>query len=108
MTTSRRSRQRALELLGEPGEILPGSLVVRSLPCGKANCHCKGNPPELHGPYVQWGYGRGRERRTRWLTPEQLQRYGTAIERGRRLKQLISELEDADVRRIEKAEGWGT
>lgn len=51
--------------------------------------------------------GHGRERRTRWLIPEQFEVYGPAIERGRRLKQLVSESEDAEDARVERVEGWG-
>ena len=45
--------------------ILPGSVVVRHMPCGKPGCACKADPPELHGPYIQcvarhalWGWWR--------------------------------------------------
>lgn len=105
---SETARKRVAELLDEPGGILPGGLVVRMLACGKKNCRCKADPPELHGPYVQWGYGRGRKRTTRWLSAEQLERYGPEIERGRRLKKLVSDLEDVEVLRVERTEGWGT
>ena len=31
---------------------LPGSLVERRTRCGNAGCHCHGDPPQLHGPYL--------------------------------------------------------
>ena len=40
------------------GPVLPGSLIERTMRCGKANCHCHAEPPELHGPYLQWSYTR--------------------------------------------------
>jgi hypothetical protein len=44
-----RSELAALVMKGS----LPGSLVVRSLRCGRQNCACHAEPPRLHGPYVQ-------------------------------------------------------
>ena len=31
---------------------LPGSLVERRTRCGNTGCHCHGDPPQLHGPYL--------------------------------------------------------
>ena len=44
-------------LLGELagiGFIRSGSLAPRYNYCGKANCRCHGDPPQPHGPYLQW------------------------------------------------------
>lgn len=102
------ARSRLAELLTEEGGILPGSLIERTLRCGKQNCRCKADPPELHGPYVQWGYSRGRKRITRWLSAEQIERYRPEIDRARRFRELSRELDDAEIQRVERAEGWGT
>lgn len=102
------ARQRLAELLAEPEGMLPGSLTVRMLRCGKQNCACKADPPDLHGPYVQWGYSRGHRRITRWLSAEQLERYRPQVERARRFRELVGVLDDAEIRRVERAEGWGT
>ena len=37
-----------------PGEILPGSISMVFLACGKKNCACTGKEPKLHGPYYRW------------------------------------------------------
>ena len=102
------ARQRLVDLLVAPGHVLPGGLVERWMKCGKQNCRCKADPPQLHGPYVQWGYSKGRKRFTRWLTPVQQERYTPEIERGQRLAELLAELDEAELRRVERAEGWGT
>jgi hypothetical protein len=86
---------------------LPGSLVVRSLRCGRRNCACHGDPPQLHGPYVQWSYSYRGTRVTRWLSVEQADRLREQVERGRRIKELTAELDAAEIRRVERAEGWG-
>jgi hypothetical protein len=100
--------RRALVALLEGGHhLLPGGVVERMTRCGKPNCRCNADPPQLHGPYHQWGYSRGRRRYTRWLTDEQLERYREEIERGRTFMELLVELDDAEVARVERAEGWG-
>ncbi|MHB1511229.1 MAG: DUF6788 family protein [Acidimicrobiales bacterium] len=52
-------RQRARQAriaaeLGQAGFALPGTVLVRTMTCGKKNCRCHGDPPRLHGPYFQW------------------------------------------------------
>jgi len=41
-----------IEFLAQGSHVLPGSLVERTVRCGKANCRCHAEPPELHGPYA--------------------------------------------------------
>ena len=102
------ARRRLIDLLAEPGGALPGGIVERMMKCGKSGCRCKADPPQLHGPYLQWGYSKGRRRFTRWLTPEQAERYRPQIERGRRITELLVHLDEVEIRRVERAEGWGT
>ena len=40
--------------LGEIDGVLPGSVVVRRISCGKPGCGCKTGPDAGHGPYIQW------------------------------------------------------
>lgn len=96
-----------VDQLAENGGVLPGGLVERMTRCGKQNCRCNEEPPQLHGPYVQWGYSQGRKRITRRLSSQQAERYRSAIERGRRFIELLEELEQAELRQVERAEGWG-
>ena len=42
--------ERARAELATLGPCLPGSVVVRTGRCGKANCACRADPPRLHGP----------------------------------------------------------
>lgn len=102
------ARKQLIDLLAEPGGVLPGGIVERMMKCGKPSCRCKADPPQLHGPYLQWGYSKGRKRFTRWLTAEQARRYRPEIERGRRLRELLMQLDDVEIRRVERVEGWGT
>ena len=102
------ARRHLVDLLAEPGGVLPGGIVERMMRCGKPGCRCKADPPQLHGPYIQWGYSKRRKRFTRWLTAEQAERYRPEVERGRRLTELLVQLDEAEIRRVERAEGWGT
>ena len=86
---------------------LPGSLVVRSMRCGHHNCACHADPPQLHGPYVQWSYSYRGKRFNRWLSAEQADRLRDQVDRGRRIKELTAELDAAEIRRAEREERWG-
>lgn len=86
--------------------VLPGSIVVRHMRCGKAACRCKADPPALHGPYIQWTRAVGGRTVTRYLTEEQLRRYRPWFDNARRLRGLVSSLEAVSLRAIESAEGW--
>ncbi len=103
-----RARAKLVALLGEGDHLLPGGVVERMMPCGKPNCRCSAEPPRLHGPYHQWGYSTRGRRYTRRLSHDQLERYGPEIERGRRFMELLNELDEAEIARVERAEGWGT
>lgn len=102
------ARARLTTLLAEPAAILPGTVVERWLRCGKRNCRCKAEGAQLHGPYHQWGYSRERQKVTRWLSADQLERNRDAFERGRRRADLLGALDGAEIRRVERTEGWGT
>lgn len=101
------ARRQLLAFLQEHDHVLPGSIVERTMRCGKATCRCHGDPPVLHGPYVQWSYTRANKRFTRWLTAEQEERYRPRVEAGRRLRELMAGLEDLEISATEQAEGWG-
>ena len=102
-----RARQRLRDFLADEPRVLAGSLVERSMICGKANCRCHDEPPQLHGPYVQWSYTVAGRRFTRWLTREQQELYRPRIEAGKQLRELMKELEHYEILSVERAEGWG-
>ena len=64
-------------------------------------------PHHLHGLYVQWSYTVDNKRFTRWLVPEQQERYRGPIEAGKQLRELLKELERAEILSVERADGWG-
>jgi hypothetical protein len=100
------TRKALADALSEIDGLLPGSVVVRHMRCGKSGCACKADPPTLHGPYIQWTRTvRGRTV-TRYLNEEQLGRYRPWFDNARRLKDLVAKLEIASLQAIETAEGW--
>lgn len=86
---------------------LPGTLNVVHNRCGKPRCRCHADPPQFHGPYVTWTRKVAGKTVTRRLSAEQVERYRPWLERGRRLRELVRELEELSVRTVEQAEGWG-
>jgi len=85
--------------------LLPGSVVIRRMRCGKRRCACKADPPTLHGPYIQWSRTVDGKTVTRFLTPEQLARYQPWFDNARRLKDLVTKLETASLHALEQTEG---
>lgn len=94
--------------LAEIDGLLPGSVVVRHMRCGKPGCACKADPPALHGPYIQWTRTVEGKTITRLLTAEQLARYRPWFDNAGRLKDLVAKLQIASLHAVEQAEGWTT
>jgi hypothetical protein len=101
----RRAQARIATSLGEVGFALPGSVVWRTTACGKAGCHCQGDPPVLHGPYLTWTRTVGGKTVTRKISEEQLARYQAWFDNARKLHQLVTDLEALSLRAFEQAEG---
>jgi len=95
------TRQGLAEELGRIDGVLPGSVVVRRMRCGKAGCACKGDPPALHGPYIQWTRTVAGKTVTRFLSKDELARYQQWFDNARRLKDLVAKLEIASVHALE-------
>ena len=91
--------------LAELDGLLPGSVVVRHMRCGKRPCACKADPPALHGPYIQWTRTVTGKTVTRFLSPEQLARYQPWFDNARRVKDLVAKLETASLHALEQEEG---
>ena len=98
------TREALAEALGQIDGLLPGSVVVRLMRCGKPNCACHAAPPALHGPYTQWTRTVRGKTVTKLLTDEQLARYQPWFDNARRLKDLIAKLEIVSLQAIEAAD----
>jgi hypothetical protein len=88
------------------GFVLPGTLADRMTRCGRANCRCHADPPRLHGPYHQWTRKKNGKTATRILSDEQLADYGPWFDNHRRLRELITELEELSLAIAEADPRW--
>src|SRR6266403_1696667 len=87
------------------GPALPGTLVVRSHACGKQRCRCRADPPRLHGPYAEWTRKIGGKTITRRLTPRELADYQPLFDSAKKLRALLSELQDLTLDIVEAGSG---
>ena len=87
-------QRRIAKALSEIGFALPGSLTVRAYRCGKANCRCKAEPPQLHGPYAFWTRKVNGKTVTRILSDDQLVEYQPLFDNARKLRALVSDLHE--------------
>ncbi len=95
------TRQGLANQLAEIDGVLPGSVVVRRMRCGKRGCACHADPPTLHGPYIQWTRTTGGRTVTRYLSEEELTFYQPWFDNARRLKDIVAKLEVASLHTLE-------
>ena len=102
-TRAEQRRQQALAgRLAQIGFVLPGSLLSRHMRCGKTNCRCQNDPPELHGPYIQWNRTVEGKTLTRLLPGDVADTYQDWFDNAGQLHSTISELETLAVTIVER------
>jgi len=79
---------------------------MRHTRCQNPGCHCRADPPLLHGPYPTWTHKSGGKTITRTLSPEHAEHYQAWIDAGRQLREPVNELKALSVE-IAEAERWG-
>jgi len=99
-------RRRITDELGQMGFTLPGSVVTRTVTCGRATCRCASDPDQRHGPYIQWSRTVKGRTVNKVLSPQQLETYQPWIDNGRRLRELAHQLETLSLDAMRTAEGW--
>ena len=85
---------------------LPGTLADRMTRCGRPNCRCHADPPQLHGPYHQWTRKKNGRTATRILSDDQLADYAPWFDNHKRLRELIAELEEISLDIAEADPRW--
>ena len=103
-----RAQQRIARRLGAAGFALPGTITHRMMRCGTRGCRCKGDPPQLHGPYIQWTRTVDGKTVTKLLSQDQFNRYESWFDNCRQLRELLAQLEAVSIEAITRAEGWGS
>ena len=96
-------RRIATELaqIARTGNVLPGSITERHTRCGHAGCACQADPPRRHGPYWQWTRKVANKTVGGYLSKEQAVEYQAWIDNDRRLRELLSRLEQIGIERLE-------
>jgi hypothetical protein len=95
------AQRAARDRIAAAGFALPGTLTVRAYACGKPACRCHADPPRLHGPYAEWTRKIGGKTVTRRLTPAELAEYQPPFDNAKKLRALLSELQDLTLEIIE-------
>ena len=95
------TRTHLAQAMADIDAILPGSIVIRRTRCGKPRCACKADPPALHGPYAEWTRKIAGKTITRRLTPAELAEYQPLFDNAKKLRALVSELQDLTLEIIE-------
>ena len=85
---------------------LPGTVADRLTRCGHPGCRCHADPPQLHGPYHQWTRKKDGKTATRILTDDQRADYQPWFDNHRRLRALITELENLSLAIAEADPRW--
>lgn len=93
LQTARDRFQQLTAELTPSGFISSGSVVRRFMTCGKPNCRCHADPPQLHGPYYQLNQVAGGRTSTRHLSAAQARLYQEWIGNRRRLTKTLKEME---------------
>ena len=95
-----------LGLEAVPGVLLHPSSVERFTRCGRPNCGCHADPPRLHGPYHQWTRKKDGKTATRILSDDQLADYQPWFDNHKRLRELITELEELSLEIADNDPRW--
>lgn len=93
MSHAESRREQIVAEISRLGLAVPGSITNRMTRCQRARCHCKADPPRLHGPYPTWTRRINGTTITRTLQPEDAEQLRGSLEAHRRLRQLVTELD---------------
>lgn len=108
MTRTQRARARRIAAeLATIGTTLPGTLMRRQTRCGRANCRCHADPPQLHGPYWCWTRSVAGKTVTRMLSDELYEDYRRCFDDQRRAKALLAELDTLGLATLEGDPRYG-
>jgi hypothetical protein len=90
-----RRRYRALtDQIRDLGFIATGSVVERYTVCTAPGCRCHADPPQRHGPYLQYTRKVAGKTITARLTTEQAEHYREQIANRRRLDEIVTAMEE--------------
>jgi phytoene dehydrogenase-like protein len=85
---------------------LPGTVADRMTRCGHRGCRCHADPPQPHGPYHQWTRKKDGRTATRILSDDQLADYAPWFDNHKRIRELITELEELSLAITDNDPRW--
>ena len=71
------------------GDLRPGTLSQQYNVCGKADCRCKADPPQKHGPYYQLSFTRNGKSSSQFVRKQDLAVVRQQLRNYQRLRQLL-------------------
>jgi len=71
------------------GDLRPGKLSQQYNVCGKADCRCKADPPQKHGPYYQLSFTRSGKSSTQFVRQQDLAVVRQQLRNYQRLRKLV-------------------
>jgi len=93
VSRAERRREEIVAQISRLGLAVPGSVTDRMTRCQRGGCHCKADPPQLHGPYPTWTRRVAGKTITRTLRAEDAEQLRGYLNAHRRLRELVTELE---------------
>ena len=95
MSRTRRQIETRIERIkreiGKLDRIHPGSLSQQYNVCGNAQCKCKADPPQRHGPYHQVSFSWRGKSSSRFVRKEELNRVKRELKNYQKLRELTDE-----------------
>jgi hypothetical protein len=90
------AREIAAELaaIARSGKVLAGTITERRTHCGRPGCRCMADPPAPHGPYYQWTRKVRNKTVGKWLNVDQRDDYQRWVDNHRRIRELLTRLEE--------------
>jgi hypothetical protein len=98
LTQVRQQHRKLARRLGQIGPILKGSVVAQYTRCGKVNCKCENDPPQLHGPYWQWSTAINGKTVSRRLREEEVPFYLECVENRKQVEALLADMHNLALR----------
>ena len=75
------------------GPIRRGTVLHRFRQCGRPNCRCLADPPQLHGPYYEWTRKVKGKTVSVSVTKEQARLLKQWIANARRLDKIVADMQ---------------
>lgn len=102
-TSARRDQDRYSKLkeaLGELDYFCKGTVLSRTLKCGRATCPCATDPKRRHGPYFEWTYKVAGKTAHHRLSKQKAEIYMRGAAEYRKLKKLLGQMEEVSRRAL--------